>query len=422
MAAGIGSSMSIEIGHVEALFRYPVKSMGGERLEVAELGWHGLAGDRRLAFRRLDDRSGFPWLSASRLPELLLFAPYRSEEGAQGDLPTHVRTPDGEQMSVFGEDLAREVGRRNGGPVQMMQLRHGMFDEASISVIASETVREIGRLAGRSADVRHFRPNVVVRLLRSVPFQENEWVGGVLAFGDGAEAPAITVTMRDVRCSMVNLDPDSAGSAPEMLKAVVRANQNNAGVYGAVTRIGRLAVGQSVVLHAALEKGSHHDRRTILHVQLASAGDAGPIAAVLLAAFRDFEPLYTPAGFRATTPPAEEILQRFAEGPTWIALENQDVVGTVSAVARRDDVYVRSMAVLPSARGRGIATHLLDVVKAYAVSRSARRLWLTTTPFLTGAIRLYERSGFNRTAAPVDLHGTPLFEMVKELEDGSVQQ
>jgi hypothetical protein len=34
--------MRIEIGHVEALFRYPVKSMRGERLEVARLGWHGL--------------------------------------------------------------------------------------------------------------------------------------------------------------------------------------------------------------------------------------------------------------------------------------------------------------------------------------------------------------------------------------------
>jgi len=244
----------MEIGHVEAIFRYPVKSMGGERLEVAELGWHGLDGDRRLAFRRLDDRSGFPWLSASKVPGLHLFAPQRREDGAQGDLPTHVRTPDGEEMPVFGEELATEVGRRCGAPVQMMQLRHGIFDDASISVIASDTVQEIGRLAGLSADVRRFRPNVLVRLLRSGPFQEDEWVGGVLSFGDRDDAPAITVTMRDVRCSIVNLDPDSASPAPEVLKAVVRANQNNAGIYGTVTRIGRLAVGQTIILHAAAEK------------------------------------------------------------------------------------------------------------------------------------------------------------------------
>ena len=241
-----GSSMLLEIGHVEAIFRYPVKSMSGERIEAANLGWHGLDGDRRLAFRRMDNRSGFPWLTASKLPGLLLFAPQRREDGAQGDLPTHIRTPDGEEMPVFGEDLAAEVGRRCGAPVQMMQLNHGIFDEASISVIASDTVREIARLAGRSPDVRRFRPNIVVRLRRPGPFQEDEWVGGVLSFGEGDNAPAVTVTMRDVRCSMVNLDPDTASSAPEVLKAVVCAHQNTAGIYGAVTRIGRLAVGQTV--------------------------------------------------------------------------------------------------------------------------------------------------------------------------------
>ncbi len=245
--------MPIEIGRVEAIFRYPVKSMGGERLEVAELGWYGLEGDRRLAFRRIDDRSGMPWLTATKLPDLLLFAPHRREDGAQGDLPMHVRTPDGEEMPVFGEELATEVGRRCGAPVQMMQLRHGIFDEASLSVIASDTVREIGRLAGRSLDMRRFRPNVVARLLRSVPFQEDEWLGGVLSFGEGDDAPAIAVTTRDIRCSMVNLDPDSASPAPEVMKAVVRANQNNAGIYGAVTRIGRLAVGQTILLRAATE-------------------------------------------------------------------------------------------------------------------------------------------------------------------------
>lgn len=49
---------------------------------------------------------------------------------------------------------------------------------------------------------------------------------------------------------MVNLDPDSARPAPEVLKAVVRVHQNTAGVYGTVTRSGGLAVGQSILFHA----------------------------------------------------------------------------------------------------------------------------------------------------------------------------
>ncbi|HTT61003.1 MAG TPA: MOSC N-terminal beta barrel domain-containing protein [Bryobacteraceae bacterium] len=246
--------MLIEIGHVEALYRYPVKSMAGEQVEAAELGWHGLDGDRRLAFRRMDDRSGMPWLTASKLPDLLRFVPLRREDGAPGDLPTHIRTPDGEEVPVFGKDLATEVGRRHGAPVQMMRLRHGIFDEASISVIALDTVREIARLAGVSPDVRRFRPNIVVRLSRPAPFQEDEWLGGVLSFGEGDDAPAMAVTMRDLRCSMVNLDPDSGRSAPEVMKAAVRANQNNAGIYGAVTRTGRLAAGQTILLRAAARK------------------------------------------------------------------------------------------------------------------------------------------------------------------------
>ena len=243
-----------EIGSVDAIFRYPVKSMAGEQLEVADLGWHGLDGDRRLAFRRVDDRSEMPWLTASKLPELVLFSPRRHSHGIAGEdplLPTHVRTPEGEELLIFGNELANDVGRRYGAPVQMTRLRHGIFDDATISVIASETISEIGQLSGRSADVRRFRPNVLVRLLRPTPFHEGDWLGGVLEFGERHDGPAIAVTMHDVRCAMVNLDPDSARPQPEVMKAIVRANQNNAGIYGAVLRTGRLATGHTIFFRDA---------------------------------------------------------------------------------------------------------------------------------------------------------------------------
>jgi uncharacterized protein len=250
--------MAIKVGEVEALFRYPVKSMGGERLDFADLGWHGLEGDRRLAFRRPDDRSGFPWLTASKLPELILFSPQRSGPAVGGSLPTHVRTPEGQDLAVFGQELAAEVGRRHGSPVEMMHLSRGIFDEASISVITSTTVAEIGRLAGERADVRRFRPNILISSLKSVPFEEDDWVGGVLSFGESDESAAIGITNRDERCSMVNLDPDSARPAADVLKTIVRVRDNWAGVYGTVTRRGRLAVGQPLFFESAAE---HRDRR-----------------------------------------------------------------------------------------------------------------------------------------------------------------
>jgi hypothetical protein len=243
--------MPIKVGEVEALFRYPVKSMRGEPLEVADLGWHGLDGDRRLAFRRVDDRGGFPWLSASRLPELILFSPQRRAPAAGGKPPTHVRTPEGEEMEAFGQELATEVGRRLGSPVEMMHLNRGIFDEASVSVITSATVGEIGRLAAQRPDVRRFRPNILIASLRSVPFEEDEWVGGVLSFGETDEAAAVGITNRDERCSMVNFDPDSPRATADVLKAIVRVRDNKVGVYGTITRRGRLAVGQPVLFEPA---------------------------------------------------------------------------------------------------------------------------------------------------------------------------
>jgi len=244
--------MPVKVGEVAALFRYPVKSMSGEPQEVADLGWHGLDGDRRLAFCRIDERGGFPWLSASKLPELILFAPIRQGPAAAGSLPTHVRTPDGKALALFDPELAADVGRRHGPPVEMMHLNRGIFDEASVSLITSVTVDEIGRLAGQRPDVRRFRPNILIATSRSVPFEEDDWVGGVLSFGETSEA-LIGITNRDERCSMVNLDPGSGRPSAEVLKAIVRVRDNRAGVYGTVTRRGRLAVGQPIFFEAAPE-------------------------------------------------------------------------------------------------------------------------------------------------------------------------
>ena len=111
--------------------------------------------------------------------------------------------------------------------------------------------RQNGRLAAQSPDARRFRPNILITSLRSVPFEEDEWVGGVLSFGETDEAAAIGITNRDERCSMVNFDPDSARPTPEVLKAIVRMRDNKAGVYGTVTRRGRVAVGQPIFFEPA---------------------------------------------------------------------------------------------------------------------------------------------------------------------------
>ena len=155
--------------------------------------------------------------------------------------------------------------------------------------------------------------------------------------------------------------------------------------------------------------------RNIL-VRKAHVSESSAIASILRQAFNEYEHLYTPSAFAATTPTSAQIQERWNEGPVWVAVQNENEVGTSAAVAKHNGLYIRSMAVLPFARGQGIAVQLLKVVESFAVSGHAECLFLRTTPFLTRAIRLYERFGFQRSnEGPQDLFGTPLFTMIKQL-------
>lgn len=238
--------MMIHVGYVRELVRYPVKSMAGVATESAFLGWHGLQGDRRFAFRRLNDNSGFPWLSAGRLPELLLYQPIGLAENVEEPVPTHVRTPEGVSLALGSAELQNSVAEKFGSPVELMKLKHGIFDEASVSVINLATIAAIGREVGEDLDTRRFRANIVIAADSTEAFAEDRWMGGRLVFGD-SEA-VVSLTMRDLRCVMINLDPDTAQADSRIMKAAVRLNENNAGVYGAVARTGQISVGQSVSL------------------------------------------------------------------------------------------------------------------------------------------------------------------------------
>lgn len=241
----------MNLGRISGIFRYPVKSMAGESLDVARLGWHGIEGDRRFAVRRVTDKSNFPWLSASKLPELILYKPFRLDSSHAELLPTHVRTPDGNEYELQSNELREEISSRYGSDVELMNIKAGVFDEASISVITTSTVQCIERESGRGAgscDVRRFRPNVVIESDSTEPFAEDRWVGQTLMFGEGDNSALIKVYMKDERCRMVNLDPDTAERDVQVMRAVVRLNKNYAGGYGTVVRAGELRVGQVVTL------------------------------------------------------------------------------------------------------------------------------------------------------------------------------
>lgn len=153
-----------------------------------------------------------------------------------------------------------------------------------------------------------------------------------------------------------------------------------------------------------------------VRIRLAVAEDAPSVASVLRESFEEYERLYTREGFDATTPPCAEVKRRIEEGPVWVALVDDTVVGTVSVIPKGESLYVRGMGIVPAARGRRIGERLLRSVEDFASGRGFVRLFLSTTPFLHRAIRLYERHGFERTGeGPDNLFGTPLFTMEKIL-------
>ena len=156
--------------------------------------------------------------------------------------------------------------------------------------------------------------------------------------------------------------------------------------------------------------------RSEIQIREAGPEDAEAVARVLYESFLEFRELYTDGGFAATTPNAEQIRVRMGEGPVWQAVRNGTALGTVAAVVKGSRLYMRGMAVLPSARGLGIAARLLELVEERARRERCGSVFLSTTPFLNGAIRLYERAGFRRIdEGPCDLAGTALFTMQKDI-------
>jgi hypothetical protein len=196
----------------------------------------------------LGDRSGFPWISASRIPELLLYQPIAVPESATEPRFTHVRTPAGHDVELRGEVLQSEIAKLFGAAVEMMELKHGIFDDASVSVISLATIAGISREVGGDIDPRRMRANVILETEDMEPFLEDAWVGGSLVFGNGEATAAVSITARDLRCVMINLDPDTGENDARVMKAVVRLNSNYAGVYGTVVRTGTIRVGQTVSL------------------------------------------------------------------------------------------------------------------------------------------------------------------------------
>lgn len=238
----------VSVGRVAALYRYPVKSMRGERIDATQVYWHGLAGDRRYAFVRGGNTSRFPWLTGREVPNLLRYVPYFADGGDPQGAAVRVITPEGGDCALEDAVLRDELAAQYGGDVALLQSGRGIPDSAGVSVLGVATVRDLGERVGTALDPLRFRPNILVETADGRPYEEEEWLGGLLVFGEREDSARIRLNRRDPRCMMVNLDPAGAEQNPAVLREIVRNREQCAGLYATTEGIGTIRVGDGLRL------------------------------------------------------------------------------------------------------------------------------------------------------------------------------
>ena len=256
------------IGVVESLWRYPVKSMGGEQLAEAFMGFSGVYGDRCYAFKNSEARKGFPYLNANVQQRMLLYNPrFRHPERAAAppnlaeamsiapganpangdpqDMSLDVVTPTGAVVAVDDPALLGMLGEGIGAQNRLTLVRsdRALTDCRPVSLISRQTVRQIEEEVGVAVDQRRFRANIYVDLAAGDGFGEDGWVGRKLRIGPRV---VVAVLERDPRCKMISLDPETGGHDTRVLREVAQAHEAHAGVYCAVLAEGVVAKGDAV--------------------------------------------------------------------------------------------------------------------------------------------------------------------------------
>jgi uncharacterized protein YcbX len=261
------------IGTVESLWRYPVKSMRGAEMHEVFMGFSGIYGDRCYAFKNSAARKGFPYLNANVQQQMLQYSPqFRYPErsskppnlteassiapgvtpanGDAEDMALDIVTPSGEIISVDDPALIKLLGAGISEKNQLKLVRsdRALTDCRPVSLISLQTIRQIESELSMSIDKRRFRANIYFNFAsESGGFAEDNFVGRRLRIGSKA---TIMVLERDPRCKMISLDPETSEHNPEVLRKVVEAHDNFAGVYCAVLVEGLLKKGDLIELIA----------------------------------------------------------------------------------------------------------------------------------------------------------------------------
>jgi uncharacterized protein len=271
------TSVTTEAGTVVGLWRYPVKSMMGEELNVTEITERGLLGDRQFAL--VDAVTGK--VAGAKNPRKWgnffdFRAAYVAPPDANATLPAvRLTLPNGTALTSESENVNEVLSGALGRAVELTQawaeqessaeeyvpdiegLEHRdtvtewelpagtFYDLAVVHLLTAATLDRLRELypAGRF-EARRFRPNIVISTVEQ-GFVENGWLGRTVTVGANVR---LRITRPCPRCVMTTLAQGDLPKDPGILRTAAQNNAANVGVYAAVISSGAVRRGDRVVV------------------------------------------------------------------------------------------------------------------------------------------------------------------------------
>jgi uncharacterized protein YcbX len=239
---------------VEQVWRYPVKSMGGESVETSWADECGLLGDRLWAVQDGDGKLGSGKHTRrrfKRMPGLLELSARYAAEPSRGVIEAPVVTgPDGATYPVASGAADAFLRRFTGLPQVRVccdtDIMH--FDEVPFSLIGTATIDWLAaQLPGVLIDARRLRSNLVVSTAE--PFIEEAWLGHPIQMGTGPDAAHAVFDRVLERCVMVGMRQPGLEASGQVLHCVAQREDNplRLAIGGVITRPGTLRVGAPVL-------------------------------------------------------------------------------------------------------------------------------------------------------------------------------
>ncbi|WP_433290713.1 MOSC domain-containing protein [Actinoplanes sp. CA-030573] len=221
--------------------RYPVKSLLGEELPAAAVGWRGMDGDRLWAVRDADGKfgSGKNTRRFRRMAGLFDLRAY-----GDGDVPS-VTMADGRTFRADDPAAFEAVSAHLGRSVTLARedtVPH--HDEGPVSVITTAGLRALSRLAGRPVEATRFRANLLIDV-PGTGFPEDAWVGRPLRIG-----PSVILRPQRplTRCVMVDMAQDGLPARDDLLKRLAEAHDLTFGLWATVLHPGTVGAGDECAL------------------------------------------------------------------------------------------------------------------------------------------------------------------------------